>query len=246
MLPYMRDRWRLFWAFTQNASALITIGTALPLIVSVGAVIWGHMDKLPGLALSVLGLGVFMTVLWSYIGILSLIKSASKGSKYDLDCSWGLIIDLIHLSRDVQNPNAEWQIRLRVRNKLDWPLKLMLTEFRVEIENVTPTSSSLGAPFHQVITAKDVTGVISSPYKRGTLPDKERFEGKIDVQIHYGHPDAGYSRTMVRKLAIGVVVKPMDHPAYGFQPSMFGGVFPIATVPREPDADYPYVAPPPG
>lgn len=231
-----------FWGWAKWSPHLgnaITIATGFPVVISALAGLWAYLSG-RGLSVALVTLAVFMMSLWCCIGFLWLRDRAnSQGGSPNLDCSWSLRVDAALLNRDSSNPDLEWQVSIQLRNVLAWPIKIDTIHTHVEIENIVP-GTTIDYKVPAVLTAGAVVSQNLPAYRRGGLPDRDRYKGRIELVIRYGHPDYGYSRIMTRKFTFEQIVKP-------FRPEGAPEfLFPIsATVPLpigsyEEDRDEPY------
>ncbi len=70
--------------------------------------------------------------------------------------------------------------------------------------------------------------------------EKERFKGRINFSIRYGHPDGEYSRLMTRKLGFDQMIKPNLPPGLPGILIPMGGPIPLVLGSHEQDRDEPY------
>lgn len=96
---------------------------------------------------------------------------------------------------------------VQIRNILPWPLRAEVVFQNVIIDNVVSDQKmEVNIPF--IVPSDLLVQINFPPYRRGVLLPKERFKGKVDFNIRYGHPDGGYSRIMTRRLGFDQVVSP--------------------------------------
>ncbi|WP_428483518.1 hypothetical protein [Rhodopila sp.] len=232
MDPFGWSKW------SSHLGNAITIATGIPALSSVVAGLWAYLVG-AGISIFLVVLAAFTMTLWCCIGILWLKDRAqSIGRRPALDCSWGLRVDAAFLNRDVTS-NFEWQVVIQFRNVLDWPIRVDTIKTFVEIENVTP-STQMEYKIPVVLTKGSTTGQNLPPYIKGALPDKERYKGKIDLFIRYGHPDYGYSRLMTRKFIFEIIVKPQAPPGMQGVLMPMSGSIPLGIGSYEEELDEPY------
>ena len=235
--------------FNHIANTLTLAQFLVPAGAAVVTAAWGWTTAWGYLPLALAALFVFSASLWSWIGIVWLLDRANRldptKGKTAIDCSWGIRLDNAIFNQDIGNPDAEWQMKLHIRNVIQIPLKIDILERKLVIEGRVPDIKMELPAFPAILVPGEVTQINFPPYKKGTLPDKDRLMGEIDISIRYGYPDGPYTRLAIRKLTLQVAPKP-PIPA-GLPPGMqiafpqMGGPVGLVIGPREADRDEPYI-----
>jgi hypothetical protein len=228
----------LGWSkWSSHLSNAITIATGIPLMTGAVAGLWAYMSG-AGLSVVLVALSVFMMTLWCCIGFLWLRDRAKSEARGPLDCSWGLRVDGAFLNRDFSGV-YEWQVSLQLRNVLGWPLKAEVMKTYAEIENIVP-NNKMEINLPAVLTAGAVININLPPYGRSILPDKDRYKGRIEITMRYGHPDFGYSRIMTRKLGFEQIIKTTATPGTTGFLFPVPGPIPLILGAYEEELDKPY------
>jgi hypothetical protein len=237
--PFRWSRW------SPHLGNAITIALGIPVVISSIAGWWAYVSG-AGLSIAFVILAAFMMSLWCSIGILWLMDRAEKTSPDNarlIDCSWGLRIDALDLTRDLGNPNGEWQVRLILRNAKTVTLKAATMHRMLTIEGMVPTEKLEYSGFPYIVGPGEAFGFYLPAYKSGVLPAKERYRGEIDVSFRYGHVDGNYTRKMTRCLYFDAIIKPEFPPISGLTFVPRSATTRLAFGLREQDRDEPYNEP---
>jgi hypothetical protein len=218
----------------------ITIATGIPVVSGLAVGAWASLSG-TGLSVLMVSLAVAMMTLWCCIGFLWLRdRSHSSDRMRNIDCSWALRVDAAYLCHEVGNPAVEWQLQMNLRNSRNLPLRVDILENNITLENMVPTEKMeyTGIP---CIVGPGETFTLNFPsYRPGSLPDKERFIGNVDLRVRYGYPDGPYSRVMTRRFRLQAVVRPPTPPGMTGVLIPIGGMIQAALGAREQDRDEPY------
>jgi len=188
--------------FNTITGIAILFGVPVSLFTGIGSAIWWRFDHLRWSYIAVLMLAVFGLTLWSWIGLIWIFDRAKAVSssklpvKPTLDCAWGLAVDGAFLAFDPNNPIA-CQVTVNLRNLLSWPLRIEVVAHQAQVEGMVPDMTVSPSPPAVVPQGTFVT-VGFNGYKKGTIPEKKNYKGKIEMTINYGHPDVGMSRQTIR------------------------------------------------
>lgn len=222
----------------------IAIATFVPTVIAGVAGLWAFLSPSGGLVVALIALAAFMMALWACIGMIWLRDRAARQDPHKirklLDCSWGLRVDGAFLNRDIsESSGGEWQISVQIRNTLNWPLRVDIVQHDAVIENII-SDQILENKIPFIALPNQSIGIYFPSYKKTVLPDKERFKGKINLNLRYGHPDGEYSRVMTRKVTFEQVIKPPIPEGFPGLLVPVSGIMPLNCSPYEEDRDEPY------
>ncbi|HJS87439.1 MAG TPA: hypothetical protein VJ779_18450 [Acetobacteraceae bacterium] len=250
----MADRHNEGLSWLAHASNAVNILTAIPTAAVMSAVgfIAALVKDMGVLTAVLVFFFIFVSALWSFIGIVWLFDQSKKARGGGLvDYAWALRVETVILNRDAGNHNAEWQVRVVLRNASSVPLRIDLIEQRLVVENVVPDTKleTSGIPF--VVGPRDAMQINFPCYKRNSFPDKDRVQGQIDLIARYGYPDGPYTRIMIRRLWMNAIIKPslfgnlVTSESAESAETLFplGGQVHVPFGPREEDKDEPYTEP---
>lgn len=184
-------------AFNWQVIVSATVG------IGAGAWAWWNWATQWGyLPVALVGLLVFVAVIWLWNGIIWL-KHQKRPSKQRtlFDYSYGLDISNVYLGRDKKDETI--QIGVVLKNTASGPVQFYVEDMDVIIENRTLTQPEF----------KKREGVIPIISERvffyPPMPQdyfKDRSRGMLKITIKYGHPELGYLRRIKRKLDLSVRV----------------------------------------
>ena len=186
----------------------VTVGGLL----ATGAGFWAYLDHYGALGIilvAVLMFAAFLHIITSVVYLVDRAKSLSPSYvRADYDCSWALNVGTPQLSKDPNNPLAEYQFRVHVTNTSDYPIKYIVKEATTVIENRVP--NDLGNRYSPGVLARlgGTTRASFTPYAKGMLPQSGAMEGTGRIVILFGHPAVGYSRKMTKEFRIKCSLSP--------------------------------------
>ena len=190
-----------FWSkWSPHVGNAITIATGIPVLSAAIAGVWAYLAPSNGLAVALVTLASFMMALWCCIGFLWLrdrSKQASYSQHLSLDAQYGLLVDTITMTRDAKNPTAEWLVKVVFRNILEFPIKMVVIEERLIIENRAPDIMIEEYKYPIIIHRQTITKNLPL-YSKGLLPDKDTLTGMLYFRAKYGHPDGDFTRLATR------------------------------------------------
>lgn len=163
---------------------------------------------------TILGVRVFLIIVLGLYGLylwrgetkpseaLAPIQKQAESAKPPLDYGYGLAFD-VEQGYDKHNSENQFEVRLRLKNKVDGPLKFRLEQMITAIAPSIVMSSN-----KEGIIAKGDTILV---FPAGGLT-AEQFKslqgnttGRLDAIILYGHPDSGFSRRLLLSLHLDVI-----------------------------------------
>lgn len=230
--------------WSPHVGNAITIVGGVPIMSALGTAIWAYLSPSRGLEVALVALAAFMMTLWCCIGYIWITDRRKQAKEPVImsawDCAWAIRITAAFLVRDLGPQNSEWQIFLHIRNSKNIPIKIDIVEQKCIIENMVPDVKLeiIGIP--HVIGPYETFQINYPSYRKGVLPDKDRFSGEIDLIARYGYPDSGYSRIVRGRFSFNAIVRPTISP--GLPTALFpvGGAVPLPLGLREEYKDEPY------
>lgn len=193
---------RKLFAWLNGASASITLfqaaGPLVSFILASAVALWSWSESIGYLSLFLIGLFVFVSSLWGYIGF-KWIGIESERRKRDskvpeFDCSHGLSIANI-IAVKAAEPQYRLQVRFALINCSEYPIK-----FR--IRRVFSKFSGQNSPIDYVnpqgiIRKNQNTEWRCHAHPSGSFIEQDVLTGHFSISVDYGHAKIGYSRTLL-------------------------------------------------
>lgn len=236
------------WHFPKFLDRFSTVATLLSFVgvPTLSALIaglssyWTSLHQGGALGVFLIFLVVFVSCLWSGIGLVWLWDHGRAGGRKPPDCAWGLVPDSYFIAFDPSGPRF-CQVSINFRNTLSWPLRVEIEEQFLEIDNRTP-DQAMNSDVKQFILLPNLPLALNlASYSKGILPDKKLMKAKLNFVCHYGHPDTGHTRTMKRWIVFEITLPQVQNvPGMMFQMPMPPVKMPLMAGPDKEDEDHPY------
>jgi len=189
-----------------NASSGITVwqaaGPVGVVMLTVATAFWGWAASWGYLPVFLAAAFIFVSTLWSWIGILMLLDRKKPitpvATSLIRDCSWGLEIGNIVLNHDPSNNINRWRFFFNIHSKNSNPLRFIIEECRIIINMRVANVDTSNFKSVSIITSNDTKQFSIGRFGVGEFEHLGSATGSIYLKINYGHPDDGYSRSMVR------------------------------------------------
>jgi len=165
-------------------------GLVLSFIIATGAGFWKYTyDFLSDPRVQITG-NVFLWLFWTYIGV-SILRRLSAGIKTIPvpDFERGVAIEQWQPVYDHNSEDAAFQLGVTVRNVTNLPMRIIVDEFRVIIDNRTLPDSP---PVESVIARFGVKGVVTPAFKKSAI--QGNMKGQAIIRIRYGRTSGPLER----------------------------------------------------
>ena len=189
------------WARISDASVA---GWLWGLPMSGGFSYWAWASQWGYLPIALTGLGVFVATIWGINGIIWLHRQRRPSkAQVTFDYSYALALEEVVSSLDVINTDNTLELRLKIRNHANGPMKFLVERFHTTIEDrfwTTPAKIEGVLP-----RAGGITLFPGGGFKKEAF-DKfaDKTNGRLDFSILYGHPEDSLSRRATKTLKLDV------------------------------------------
>lgn len=191
---------RRLWEWVGHihvVSWLLEIGhgsVALGAAAAAGVAYWTWSIEHGYLPVFFAALGTFVALIWAINGIVWL-RSQARPSKARItfDYSYGLSLEDVIPALDLRNLDNTFEIRLRVRNHANGPVRILVEKFYITIEDRFYGSP---AQFRSVPPRGAATTLFPGGGFKKEAFDKfaDTTNGTLEFSILYGHPEDHLSR----------------------------------------------------
>jgi hypothetical protein len=179
-------------------------------VMAAGVAYWTWSTEHGYLPVFFAALGTFVAVVWAINGIVWL-RSQARPSKARItfDYSYGLSLEEVRPSLDVENVDNILEIRLYVRNLTNGPMKILIERFHTTIEDRFYTSPKHG---QSVLSRAAATTLFPGGGFKKDAFDKfaDRATGTLEFSILYGHPEDAFSRRAAKTLRLDLFKRRND------------------------------------
>jgi hypothetical protein len=200
----MRKLWSLVllaWARVSDASVAVWLW-GVP--VSGAASYWAWISQWGNLPIALTGLGVLVATIWLVIGIVWLRRQQRPSrERIAFDYSYAMSLEGIDPAFDPTNTDNTLEIRPKFRNVANGPLKYMIEQFSVQVEDRIVSYNNVPPSIIPRIAVRSVLhkGFRKEAYEQfGT-----KTSGQMRYSIVYGHPDdKSYSRRITAVVSLDI------------------------------------------
>ncbi len=215
-------RWLRGFGIVGNALANIlqvltaNLGVALTAAGGILAAIWFEARQFFLDPAVQVGMGVFLALLWTWIGITTLRdRKKPRVIRAESDYAYGLTYEGFVPVYEPRNEEAALQFGLQLRNYSTGPIRYSIETFDVRIEDrALPRFKSGSLSGYLARGAGRTSRAV--PFKRESIISffGKRMIGSAEVAITYGHPMAPPVRRLKISLELTLVFN--DPPPMGF------------------------------
>lgn len=191
------------------ANVLVFLTTNWPLVVTIIVSIYAGISDWavatvhkPSVYVTV---GVFLSVLWTYIGLTFLIdRRKPRLTQPAQDYRYGLVFEGCVPVYEAANEDAALQIGLQLRNFSSGPIRYSVEHFDVRIGSRTLPKLKKGALVSYLPRGAGRTSS-NVPFKKEDIIEYagRRVEGTVEFSIAYGHPEQPPERRL--KMVMDVI-----------------------------------------
>jgi hypothetical protein len=207
-----------FGSILANAVGLIFGNWAL-VVSAAGALVAAlsgaeHFLQRPAVGI---GIGVFLALLWTIIGVLSLWdRNRPRLVRSHHDYRYGLTFEGIIPNFDPANDEAMLQFGIQLRNFSAGPMRCKVEYFDVRIGTRALPQWDRGEPPYLPRGAGRTANAV--PFGKRDIKEffGMRAIGTATFAMIYGHPESDYERRLRIKLDINLVFKQDGAPPLGF------------------------------
>jgi hypothetical protein len=178
----------------------------IPVMAAVGTGIWGLRDYLVQwgyLPIAIICLVVFVVTLWGINGIIWFSRqNRPSRARLIFDYSYGIALDEITPSHDIDNDHNCLEFRFQIRNVAPGPMKYNAERIDVIIGDRIRTARAIAG-----ILPRDGRILLRPPgFDKITIDSLEnRVSGNYEFSIIYGHPADKYSRKLVKRIHFDLI-----------------------------------------
>ena len=160
---------------------------------------WGY---LPVFVAALLVLAAAMTIFRNVISLRR--ENRPSRARLTFDYNYGIALDDIIPSHDVDNEQNCLEFRFQIRNVAPGPLKYNAERIDVIIDDRIRTGRNLSGSLPRTSWILLKVGGF-----RKSLVDtlQDRVTGRYEMMISYGHPAEGYSRQMKKNISFDLIKK---------------------------------------
>jgi hypothetical protein len=200
----LRKAWE--WAgHIHVATWLFEIGHGSSVVsaaFAAGAAYWTWSTERRYLPVFYAALGTFAGIIWGINGIVWLRAQARPSkARVTFDYSYGLSLEDVLPNLDVSNVDNVLEVRSRVRNAANGPMRIKVERFHTTIEDRFYTTL---VAIETVLPRGGATILFpGGGFKREAF-DKfpDRPTGRLELSILYGHPEDELSRRLTKTLKL--------------------------------------------
>ena len=179
-------------------------------VAGVGAGVWAWGTQWGYLPIALTALGVFVAVLWAWNGIIWLrSQRRPTRSMLTFDYSYGLSLEDVIAALDLDNEQNTLEIRLKIRNLTNRPIKVSVERLHIIIEDrfyTIPTAIGF-------ILARVEARIIfpGGGFGRAAYDAfKDRTSGTLEFVIIYGHPEDIFVRRAEKNVNFSIAKHKAD------------------------------------
>jgi hypothetical protein len=208
-----------FGTFIATVITLLTTNVVLVVstILAIVAALWTNAAWFFQLPAVHIGAGVFLTILWTGIGVTALVdRRKAHRVRLERDYSYGLTFEGITPNIDLLNDETWFSVGLQLRNYSQAPIQYRVTEFDIRIG-----TRALPKP------DKVLTGYLARGSGKTISPSKfskdemreffgRRMKGSAEIKVIYGHPQENPERQLKLRCDLTVHFPGGDGPHYPF------------------------------
>jgi hypothetical protein len=189
------------WKRISDASVAVWLW-GLP--VSGGFSYWAWVLQWGYLPIALTGLGVLVATIWGFNGIVWLRRQRRPSkAQVTFDYSYALALEEVVPSLDVANASNTLEVRLKIRNHANGPMKFMVERLHTTIGDRFWT---MPAKFEAILPRAG--GITLFPGGGFTKEAFDKFadttNGGLEFSILYGHPEDNLSRRATKTLKLNV------------------------------------------